>query len=475
MKKLYLIILLQLIAYAGFSQVQTNIIRQKTYGGNQKDLFSKAVKTSDGGYLIGVSSESGISGDRTQIRKGLSDIWLLKLNNDLTVAWQKSFGGSGRDFCSDIVITSDDGFLILTDSNSPVSLDKTAENYGINDYWLVKLDANGNIEWQKTYGGTSYNVAVQIIKYNNYYILSGISDSDSSGVKIENSRGGNDFWILLIDSIGSIIYDKTLGGNYIEFLNDAIINQQENLLLLTGYTSSDISGDITKPAYGAIDYLLFKCNPDNGQLISDFRYGGSTANVATTISKNNDKIYLGGWSNSDSSGVKTENSRSNGQWSDYWILKLKNDGSIVWDKTIGGNYYDVLYSMEFTNDHQLLLIGSSASDAVWEKTEPRIGQSDFWIVSLDTNANILWQKTIGGTLQDEPKQSLFSVPIITSSLVIQNPAYQAIKPNITAEKKISGLWKSQPISVLKIFRHTVYTYGQILPRIRFSLNFLDNL
>jgi hypothetical protein len=262
---------------------------------------------------------------------------------------------------------------------------------------------------QFTYGGSSYNSAGKLIKINNDYILAGESDSDSSGVKTEDSRGGRDFWFLKIDSAFQVIYDKTLGGSSNgDLFRDIIYDNTIDKLFISGISASDISGDITQGPYGFNDYLLFCCHADNGQVLSDHRYGGSSdvISINNGVKKIilNKNIYFGGESNSDSSGVKTEDSRDGGLYMDFWILKLNKDGSIVWDKTIGGNHVDNLFHMEATDDNQILLIGSSSSTIGWEKSENQIGQLDYWVVSIDTNANILWQKTLGGTLTDRPKQ-----------------------------------------------------------------------
>lgn len=404
MKKLYLIILIHLIAFKAFSQVQTDIIRQKTLGGSQKDLFKSAVRTSDNGFLIGISSESDISGDRTVTRKGSGDIWLIKLHEDLSVQWQKSIGGTNSDFCASLISTNDGGYLLLAGSDSPISLDKTVENYGYLDYWLIKLNAFGELEWQKTYGGNSYNGPAKTKKINNYYLLAGISDSDSSGVKTENSRGDSDFWIVLIDSVGNIIADKTLGGSSaLDFVYDIAFVESENEILIVGFSDSPVSGDITTIPYSLFffDYIMFRVDFPTLDYIADYRYGGNNNDWGISILLKNNKIYFAGRSDSDSSGTKTEDSKGG---SDYWIIKLNNDGSIIWDKTIGGINHSSLYSIYKTSDHQVILLGTSASDIGNDKTEMCYGGYDFWIVSIDTTANILWQKTIGGSNIDILKQ-----------------------------------------------------------------------
>jgi hypothetical protein len=410
MKKIILIIFylifFQLIIYA---QVNTSIINQKTIGGSLDDNFVKAVKTADGGYLVGLFSISDISGDKSVAPKGVYHIWLLKLNNNLSIQWQKSIGGSDFDRIEDILLMDDGNFFLLAGSDSPISMDKTVDNYGTFDYWLLKLNPNGDILWQKTYGGDSAQSPNNMIQIDeNRFLLGGTSNSNSSGLKSENSYGYSDLWFILIDSLGNVITDKSLGGNDHEFLSSIFYNKNQNTLFAAGMTTSDSSGTITTHPFNSFsyhqDYFLFSLNDTDLQQIFDARYGGNDLDYCTAITSINGFLYLGGNSLSDSSGVKTDISRSNGQYSDYWMLKLDKNGSIIWDKTIGGNYRESLYHMEVTNDYQILLIGSSSSDVGWEKTEPRINQQDYWIVSLDTNANILWQKTLGGNLTDDPKQ-----------------------------------------------------------------------
>ena len=412
-KKIFNQLVLLFLTTSLFSQVHTNIVQQKTYGGNQDDEFAVAIQTIDGGYLVGGSSKSGISGDKTDSSRGWSDVWLLKLNSNLTLQWQKTIGGSEGDDLRDMIAVNNNSYLLLIQTSSPVSGEKTVDNYGLGDYWLVKIDSIGNILWQKTYGGDNANYPANILEIdNNNYVLLGTSNSDSSGVKTENSRGGYDFWFLIVDSLGNIIYDKTIGGNSSDFCMSGYYNSQADEIYLAGRTTSSISGDITNEPYSILeDYLLFKINATFGQIISNFRYGGSKWNGLNALGELNGNIYLGGSSTSDSSGVKTENNRdTTNYWSDYWILKLNPDGSIVWDKTIGGNYRDYLMNMVFANNNQLLLIGSSSSDITGEKEEARIGQDDYWIVSIDTNSNILWQKTIGGNYVDNLKQAIVLGP-----------------------------------------------------------------
>jgi hypothetical protein len=164
MKKQFLLsALILFVNIALIAQVNTTIIQQKTYGGSDNDYFSEAIQTNDGGYLIGGSSHSDISGVKTDTSRGSSDAWILKLDNNLNIEWQKTIGGSNYDFLYSITKTEDDGYLLLSYSSSPISGEKSVANYGGADYWLIKIDSLGNIRWQKTYGGTVDNQPKKII------------------------------------------------------------------------------------------------------------------------------------------------------------------------------------------------------------------------------------------------------------------------------------------------------------------------
>ncbi|MDQ3290167.1 MAG: hypothetical protein M3Q05_02640, partial [Bacteroidota bacterium] len=140
---------------AGLSEaaLAQNKVWDKTLGGSKPEKFEVMVPTSDGGYLLGGSSVSGISGDKSQPNKGKEDYWIVKTNNNGQKLWDKVYGGSDNDHLTAIVPTSDGGYLLGGYSASGVSGDKTQAAKGGTDYWLIKIDANGKKVWDKVYGG----------------------------------------------------------------------------------------------------------------------------------------------------------------------------------------------------------------------------------------------------------------------------------------------------------------------------------
>ncbi|MCF8296568.1 MAG: T9SS type A sorting domain-containing protein [Saprospiraceae bacterium] len=394
LKRFQIIVLFGLLNLSINAQITTTVINQNTIGGINEESLNAYKATSDGGFIVCGLSDSDISGDKTDSLRGSCDFWLLKLNADLTIKWQKTIGGSIYDSPSEVLLCDDGGYLCLGSSDSPISGEKTISSYGANDYWLIKLDSLGNIQWQKVYGGSGEERAISIIKMKNgNYIIGGYSDSDSSGVKSENSRGSWDYWIVCIDSIGNLLWDKTLGGSSWDIFS-SFIKTFDNEILISGASASSVSGDRTAYHYGMGDIWLVKLDT-TGNIIWNKSYGGNDNDGGGVILEKNNFFYIISSSESGISGVKSEVSRGD---NDFWILKINKSGTIVWDKTIGGGLRDSPSSASFVDDNNILISGISNSPISGEKDEPWIGGFyDYWIVDIDTNSNLLWQKTIGGT------------------------------------------------------------------------------
>ncbi|MBK9320965.1 MAG: hypothetical protein IPM91_20670 [Bacteroidetes bacterium] len=129
-----------------------NIQWQNTIGGNDNDQLSTLQQTIDGGYILGGSSLSGISGDKTEVGYGGWDYWIVKIDSTGSIQWQNSMGGSDYDYLRSIQQTSDGGFILGGYSASNISGDKAENCLGVFDYWIVKIDSLGNIQWENTIG-----------------------------------------------------------------------------------------------------------------------------------------------------------------------------------------------------------------------------------------------------------------------------------------------------------------------------------
>ena len=161
------------------------------FGGSADDFLFSLHQTSDGGYILGGYSESGISGDKTQDSRGSSDYWIVKTNANGDKQWDLRFGGNSVDQLTALQQTADGGYILGGFSYSGVSGDKSQSSRGQDDYWIVKTDANGVKQWDARFGGKLYEELHALQQTSDGgYILGGFSRSDISGDQTNASKGG---------------------------------------------------------------------------------------------------------------------------------------------------------------------------------------------------------------------------------------------------------------------------------------------
>lgn len=394
MKFYFLLVLTSIMAVA-----QPGIEWQKTIGGNNIDSFKKAIMLADG-YLLCGQSHSNISGDKTVNGfGGLSHIWILKIADNGEIIWQNAYGGSSLETNYDVLKMVDNGFLISNTSSSNISGNKTENSRGEGDYWLVKTDEDGTIEWQKTIGGSGSEFDMMAIPcMDGGYFVGGSSRSPISGEKTENFRGFSalnaDFWVLKLDENRNIEWQRTIGGED-EDLFKTVCQTNDGGFLIGGRSRSNIGFEKSENSRGnSHDLWILKLNPQ-GDIEWQKTIGSTDTDLLSDmlITQEND-ILIGGTSAGLISGDKTV--ASNGL-SDFWVLKLTSTGDILWQKSIGGNDQESLNRMILTIDGNYLLSGSSRSSISGDKTSNSRGLNDYWIVIIDTEGNIIGQKTIGGS------------------------------------------------------------------------------
>jgi hypothetical protein len=385
MKKL----LLLLFAINCFAQAPT-IEWQKNYGGTNTESIRSICPTSDNGYIVigdTNSNDINVTGNH-----GNTDCWVVKIDQNGILQWQKTLGGSFTEQAASIKQTPDGGYILAATTYSHDG--DVVSNHGTADYWVVKLSSTGTIEWQKTLGGSVADQAKSIALTNDGgYIVAGLSQSNDGDLTY--NQGLNDYWVVKLDASGTILWQKSYGSTGNEEAND-IKQTHEGGYIIAGITTDDVNGDVTQN-YGQLDYWIVKINI-SGTIEWQKSFGGNNTDRAYCIQQTSDNgfIVTGGVQSLDGLAI------GNHGYSDFWVIKLNEIGSIQWKKTFGGTNFDEAYHITQTNDGNYILIGNTSStngDVIANH-----GMADYWILKLDATGSILWQKSVGGTLGDFAKE-----------------------------------------------------------------------
>ena len=379
-----------------------SILWQQAFGGTGTDVLTRFDSPTGGYYFIG-QSDSDISGDKTENSRGGTDIWVVKTDANYAIEWDKTIGGDQNDVVQSSVILNDT-IYIMTHSSSNISGEKTIAPFGLSDLWLVALNLNGDILWQEQYGGSMDDTKGRIIPlFNGNFLVSSLSNSGISGNKTEAQIGMRDLWIFEINpQNGAIIQQKTIGSVEEESFNDVIQLSSGDILVKAGALEG-ISGDKSDFGYGNEDMWLVKLD-GNLNVLSDKCFGGDYSDGQTgNVFEDDGFLYATCSSNSEISGNKTApNQGSIDAFArpDCWILKLDLDFNIIWDKTFGGTIDDYGVSMERFEWNKIVLSGVSNSTISGNKTSPKYGDFDTWILILNLDGDVVAQETYGGANVD---------------------------------------------------------------------------
>ena len=327
-----------------------NVQWAKTYGGTTRDRVYSVQQTSDGGYIVG--------GWRAPASSTVDDVFLIKTDANGNIQWAKTFGGTDDDQDNSVKQTSDGGY-IMTGGTASFG----AGNW---DIWLIKTDANGNISWAKTYGGTNYDYAYSVQQTSDGgYILAGETRSFGAG--------NVDIILIKTNSSGNLQWAKTYGGTGSD-ITWSVQQTSDGGYIVAGYTNSFGAGNV--------DIILIKTN-SSGNLQWAKTYGGTNYDYAYSVQQTSDGGYIvAGYTTSFGAGL-----------SDVFLIKTDANGNVQWAKTYGGTNYDWAYSVQQTSEGGYIVAGTTRSFGV--------GSYNIFFIKTDANGNIIWAKTYGGTGGDE--------------------------------------------------------------------------
>jgi hypothetical protein len=319
----------------------------KTFGGIDDDWGYSVQQTNDGGYII--------AGETNSFDAGEYDVWLIKTDTNGDMVWDRTFGGTEYNDGYSVQQTIDGGYIITG----------TIYSFGASsiDVWLIKTDSDGYEEWNRSFGGTKGDMGFSVQQTNDGgYIITGTTGSFSAG--------DGDVWLIKTDSNGYEEWNRSFGGTNYE-IGYCVRQTIDGGYIITGDTYS----------FGAGDVWLIKTDV-NGSKVWDKTFGGTNSDEGISVQQTNDGGYIiTGYSNSFGAGA-----------GDIWLIKTDGDGNKVWDKTFGGTEKDWGNSVQQTNDGGYIITGYSNSFGA--------GAGDIWLIKTDGDGNKVWDKTFGGTEKD---------------------------------------------------------------------------
>lgn len=353
---------------------------QKSLGGTGNDYANSIIQTADGDYVVAGTSDSN-NGDVTG-NKGLEDGWVVKLNSDAGVTyWKKNFGGSNSDTINKIISTTDGGYIFVGSSRSNDG--DVLTNKGYIDYWIVKINSDGNVQWKKSFGGTGDDRALSVIQTSDGgYAVGGYAEGNTGD--ITGNHGNQDYWILRLNSDGGVVFwKKSFGGLYPDLAWSMAQTSDAGFIIAGQSFSTD--GDVTGN-HGGTDAWVVKIN-EAGNLQWQKALGGTKIDQAYSIIQSSDGGYLavGNTTSVDGQVTGYHPPANTGPGEaplsfDYWAVKLSATGSIKWQKCLGGSDTDEASSVIQTADGGYVIAGSSKSSN--GDVTANQGDYDVWVVKL---------------------------------------------------------------------------------------------
>ena len=420
----YLLIFCSCMLLFTTAKAQPTIQWEKSLGGSAADAASSVKQTLDGGYIVVGSSYSN-DGDVTA-NNGNSDYWLVKLDANGTIQWEKNYGGSGDDFASIVVQTYDKGYFIAGRTNSNDG--DVGINLGGSDVWVLKTDSLGNIQWKNSYGGSSSEIVMdgQQTVDGGYVIASFTRSNDGD---VTGNNGFDDYWILKIDSIGAIEWQKSLGGSQPDKAYS--IQQTNDLGYIVAGVSTSNDGDVTGNN-GVGDYWIVKLD-GIGTIQWQKNYGGSSQDAAWSVVQTQDNGYIVAGNSGSLDGDVTGH-HGGIAVDDYWVVKLDSLGNLLWEKSLGGSAVDQARDVKQLNDGGYVVLGTSASSD--GDVSANYGNWDYWVVKIDSNGTIEWDKNLGGS----SIETAWSIKqTIDNGFIIAGQSY-SVDFDVSSNKGMGDFW-----------------------------------
>lgn len=351
----------------------------QSYGGHDSEHLETLIETTDGGFIMGGATwwESA-GGNKTSTNHGFADFWVVRTTAGGNPLWDQTFGGEGYDYLQSVQQTADGGFVLAGTSSSGTNETKSARPLGFDDGWVVRLDADGNRLWDRTYGGFWNDNATVIRELPDGGFLIGGSSQGFGGTNA--GFGELDYWIVRVDRAGTRLWQRLYGGSARDQLLTMALTGDGGCIV-GGWSWSGVDGNKTSEYYGYTDYWVLRLDA-NGNKVWERSYGGIDSEGLNSIVAMPGGFLLAGYSSSGLSSSKT--TLPLGEF-DFWIIRIDENGQDIWQKALGGPNSDVCRAAALTSDGGFILAGSSTSLA-GDRHGRGFGGDDYWLVKLTPEA-----------------------------------------------------------------------------------------
>jgi hypothetical protein len=340
-------------------------IWDKTYGGSQNDQATSLSKTNDGGYIIS-GYTSSFDGDVSE-NAGFQDYWIVKVDSQGEIQWEKSFGFVGQDQAYKVIPTTDGGYFVSGtlqvgeggsngEGNDVTNNNQNSRNsqHSLGDYWGIKMDADGNKIWRRYFGGTQADLNKDVIETDDGgFLLIGVSDSPD--FDISNAIGADDFWVIKLSATGEKVWEQSYGG----FETDrafSIARADDGNYLLSGESRS-LGGDVSNPKGGG-DIWIVKINASNGSILWEKSFGGAEFDTSRGVKNLGNGSFAIAGSSRSTGGDASNNYGAN----DAWLLIVNENGALEYETNIGGSDIDFGNNVTGTSNNEIVFVGSTLSN-----------------------------------------------------------------------------------------------------------------
>ncbi len=333
---------------------QPDAVFETTHGGGNNDLCYSVVPVANGFLLGGYTFSAGAGG---------SDMYLVKTDQNGDAVWEQTYGGDQADVCQMLLTIDNEGYILAGYSNSFGD-----ENL---DFYLVKVDENGEVIWQHTYGTENRDSCLAVSPTDDGGFILG-------GNTVVPGQPGTNILIVKVDEEGNEEWSDQYGGRQQDVCRS--IYQTEDGGFIIGGTTRSMGA-------GRADFYLLKLD-ENGDIEWEESYGGGSYDKCTAMIIDSDGNYiLTGGTYSFGAGRY-----------DAYVAKVDPDGELLWDETFGGGRQEIAYSIIETEDGGYAIGGYTDSFGA--------GENDFFLVIIDADGENPVHAAYGSEEDDEVCHSL---------------------------------------------------------------------